>query len=41
MKDLIAQAKEIKNDGYTEASWNKLQSENCSSRRPDEIYSRG
>lgn len=27
MKDLIAQAKEIKNDGYTEASWNKLQSE--------------
>lgn len=26
MKDLIAQAKEIKNDGYTEASWNKLQS---------------
>ena len=27
MKDLIAQAKEIKNDGYTDASWNKLQSE--------------
>ena len=27
MKDLIAQAKEIQNDGYTEASWNKLQSE--------------
>lgn len=27
MKDLIAQAKEIKNDGYTETSWNKLQSE--------------
>ena len=27
MKDMIAQAKEIKNDGYTEASWNKLQSE--------------
>lgn len=27
MKDLIAQAKEIKNDDYTEASWNKLQSE--------------
>ena len=27
MKDLIAQAKEIKKDGYTEASWNKLQSE--------------
>lgn len=27
MKDLIAQAKKIKNDGYTEASWNKLQSE--------------
>ena len=27
MKDLIAQAKEIKNDGYTEASWNILQSE--------------
>ena len=27
MKDLIAQAKEIKTDGYTEASWNKLQSE--------------
>lgn len=27
MKDLIAQAKEIKNDGYTEVSWNKLQSE--------------
>lgn len=27
MKDLIAQAEEIKNDGYTEASWNKLQSE--------------
>ena len=27
MKDLIAKAKEIKNDGYTEASWNKLQSE--------------
>lgn len=27
MKDLIAQAKETKNDGYTEASWNKLQSE--------------
>ena len=27
MKDLIAQAKEIKNDGYTEASWNKLQIE--------------
>lgn len=27
MKDLIAQAKEIKNDGYTEASWNKMQSE--------------
>ena len=27
MKDLIAQEKEIKNDGYTEASWNKLQSE--------------
>lgn len=27
MKDLITQAKEIKNDGYTEASWNKLQSE--------------
>ena len=27
MKDLIAQAKEIKNYGYTEASWNKLQSE--------------
>ena len=27
MKDLIAQAKELKNDGYTEASWNKLQSE--------------
>lgn len=27
MKDLIAQVKEIKNDGYTEASWNKLQSE--------------
>lgn len=27
MKDQIAQAKEIKNDGYTEASWNKLQSE--------------
>lgn len=27
MKDLIAQATEIKNDGYTEASWNKLQGE--------------
>lgn len=27
MKNLIAQVKEIKNDGYTEASWNKLQSE--------------
>ena len=29
MKDLIAQAKEIKNDGYTEASRNKLQSESA------------
>ena len=27
MKDLIAQAKNIKNDGYTDETWNKLQSE--------------